>query len=69
MLIQMIFRRATQNAVWPISLQPVPSTLNHVPGSIICPIEPTGCSSRFSPFAGGCSELAALAELIYRRNP
>jgi hypothetical protein len=42
MLIHMIFRSATQNAVWLISLQPLVTMASHVAGSIICAIEPTG---------------------------
>src|SRR5262245_28904107 len=44
-LIHMIFKRATQNAVWPMSPQPLSSMLSHVAGSAICPIESTGTSS------------------------
>src|SRR5262245_30240928 len=49
MLIHMILSSATQNAVWPMSLQPLEIMPSHVLGSTICPIEPTGCSSRY-PF-------------------
>src|SRR5438093_702358 len=53
-LIHMILRRATQNAVWPMSLQPLARMLPHMAGSIICAVvEPTG-----RPFLAFCSRKA-----------
>src|SRR5262244_3819201 len=42
----MIFSRATQNAVWPTSLQPLVTMPSHLAGSIISAIEPTRCPFR-----------------------
>ena len=44
-LIHMILTRATQNAAWPISFQPLRNMLLHMCGSITCAIT----STKFSP--------------------
>src|SRR5499433_681065 len=55
MLIHMIFSRATQNVVWPTSLQPLVTMASHVAGSVICAIEPTG-----RPFCSACARARRL---------
>src|SRR5262245_13911602 len=67
-LIHMIFKRATQNAVWPISLQPLVIMPSQLAESAICPIEPTGTSSCF-PHRRADVSPPPLPQLIYRRNP
>src|SRR5262245_3977917 len=66
----MILSRATQNAVWPTSLQPLVTMPSHLAGSIISAIEPTRCPFRSPRARGGSSRWPAPdAEPIYRRNP
>src|SRR5262249_28536896 len=58
MLIHMILRSATQNAVWPISPHPLLTIPSHVAESVNWPIEPSGYSLHDRRARGGTAAAA-----------